>query len=176
MNEDSGSEQDKPPKEVKMESISLIDSVPEDDEEEDDQDDSKLEQHERVLKMCQKYLKAYPFSMFKKKFVNNLHEDRDTYRVRLYLLTAQNLTPTGVFLDVKSQLAGMTALSAANPYPVVTINDMKTGKEENDRDMFQELELSPQIHRVYEFGYITFPQEWKLEISIMDRAFLPIAD
>ena len=74
--------------------------------------------------------------MFKQRFVDNLQKDTASYRVRLYLLTAQNLTPTGVYLDVKSQLAGMTALSAANPYPVVTINGKKTGKEENDRDRF----------------------------------------
>ena len=49
-----------------------------------------------------------------------LNEDREKYVVRVYLIDAQNLAATGTVIDWKSALAGMTALSSANPYPVIT--------------------------------------------------------
>jgi len=52
-----------------------------------------------------------------------LYEDQGNYKVRVYVVTAQNLTATGVSLDLKSRLAGMTALSQANPYPELLIGD-----------------------------------------------------
>lgn len=62
-------------------------------------------------------------------------------------MTAQNLSATGTVIDVKSKLAGMTAKSSANPYPVVLIN---TGEDEskitriyNDKDSYIENELNP---------------------------------
>jgi hypothetical protein len=48
-----------------------------------------------------------------------LKEDVGNLKVRLYLISAQNLTATGTKIDLKSRLAGMTALTTANPYPVI---------------------------------------------------------
>lgn len=136
--EEEAKEKDK--KKEKVPDISLDDSPPE--EEEDDggtqkKEEKKKEKYEEVLETCQKLLKECPYSMFKTRVLKNMQADASkTYRVRLYLLTAQNLTATGVYLDWKSRIAGMTALSAANPYPVVSINNGVTGKLENDRDAF----------------------------------------
>lgn len=52
-----------------------------------------------------------------------LIQDIQSYKIRVYLISAQNLTATGTVIDMKSRLAGMTALSTANPYPVVTIGN-----------------------------------------------------
>ena len=61
--------------------------------------------------------------MFNTKYLQKLNEDRQSYKVRIYLLSCQNLTATGVALDIKSRMAGMTALSTATPFPVLKIGD-----------------------------------------------------
>lgn len=55
--------------------------------------------------------------------------DYESYRVRVYLISAQNLTATGSKLDVKSRMAGMTAMCVANPYPVLTLGDGRNNDE-----------------------------------------------
>lgn len=52
-------------------------------------------------------------------------------------------------IDLKSRLAGMTALSNANPYPVITVgegkNDAETGqiKKISERDNYMAGDLNP---------------------------------
>jgi hypothetical protein len=52
-------------------------------------------------------------------------------------------------LDVKSRLAGMTALSSANPYPILTLGDginnekTRTVKSVNDREEAMMGSLNP---------------------------------
>ena len=52
-------------------------------------------------------------------------------------------------IDVKSKLAGMTAKSSANPYPVVMINngdsDAKHTRLFFERDSYKENDLNPQF-------------------------------
>ena len=61
----------------------------------------------------------FPFKMIEEPYLDKLVNDSQTYTVRVYLISAQNLTATGVALDIKSRMAGMTALCTANPYPVI---------------------------------------------------------
>jgi hypothetical protein len=51
-------------------------------------------------------------------------------------------------IDLKSQMAGMTAMCTANPYPIITVGDgnatnSKIIKKTIDREAFIEAELNP---------------------------------
>jgi hypothetical protein len=65
----------------------------------------------------------FPFDIMKEKYLNVLLKNRQSYKIRVYLLTAQNLTATGTVIDLKSYLAGMTALCTATPFPVIKVGD-----------------------------------------------------
>ena len=88
--------------------------------------------------------------------MNILAQERSPMKVRVYLISAQNLTATGVKIDLKSKLAGFTALSTANPYPVVQVGDgraanQKQVKSFNDRDIVNfDGELNPKIFKMWE--------------------------
>lgn len=56
-------------------------------------------------------------------YLKNLAKECANYRTRIYLISAQNLTATGTLIDAKSQMAGMTALSTANPYVIVKVGN-----------------------------------------------------
>ena len=101
----------------------------------------------------------------------------------MYLIAAQNLSATGVSLDWKSRLAGMTSLSTANPYVIISTGGGKkterenqfANKEWNDRENSFDKNLSPRFFKVYEMT-TQFPEDWKLEIKIMDKATFSAAD
>lgn len=110
--------------------------------------------YERVKLKCEAINDKYKFDILKENFMKLLKEDADktNYKVRVYLISAQNLTASGVMLDMKSRLAGMTALSSANPYPIVKVGDglnqdgdkgPKTQKSQNDRVDAKMGELNP---------------------------------
>ena len=90
---------------------------------------------ERIINLLNLIKDDYPFDILAPangaEYLRILNDDFQTYKIRVYLVTAQNLTATGTVIDLKSRLAGMTALSSANPYPVITIgegkNDTETG-------------------------------------------------
>lgn len=46
-----------------------------------------------------------------------------SFKVRVYLLTCQNLSAVESSIDLKSRLAGMMALCSADPYPVLVVGD-----------------------------------------------------
>ena len=76
----------------------------------------------------------------------------------------------------------MTALSVANPYPVVSINDgfnpdkdNKQIKQHMDRDKAVEGSLNPQFFQCWELDAI-FPQDWKLELAIKDKGMFEFSD
>lgn len=83
-------------------------------------------------------------------FLDILVKDIMNYKVRVYLISAQNLTATGTVIDMKSRLAGMTALSTANPFPVITIGDgvwseeTKLIKKVGNEEMYKADTLNPQ--------------------------------
>ena len=68
----------------------------------------------------------------------------------------------------------MTALCTANPYPVLKIGDGLNDNEKNikksirDRERCMTNNLSPVFFRIYELD-ANFPQDWKLQIDIMDK-------
>jgi len=74
----------------------------------------------------------------------------------------------------------MTALSTANPYPILTVGDGITPPESkikkiNDRERSMDGELNPCFFRTYEL-YANFPEDWKLELSIMDKGAFEAVD
>ena len=75
------------------------------------------------MKIANEIAEEFPFNILAKDngpdYLKVLNLDSQTYKIRVYLLTAQNLTATGTVIDWKSRLAGMTALCTANPFPVV---------------------------------------------------------
>lgn len=111
-----------------------------------------------------------------------LQKDLKTnYRVRVYIISCQNLSAMSSVIDLKSRLAGMTALCTANPYPVITVGDGNNDNEERLMGNKQSLkkydgyeravedELSPQFLMMQELD-MQLPKDWKLEISIYDKS------
>lgn len=93
---------------------------------------------------------------FKKKeiknmYLNTLSTECANYKVRVYLISAQNLTATGTTIDFKSWLAGMNALSTAEPYSVIKVGDGTNSKETGEiryvsnREHAQPAELNPKL-------------------------------
>jgi len=82
---------------------------------------------------------------------------------------------------VKSKLTGYDALCTANPYPVIQVGDGKNNileqrvKSVNERDKEIANSLNPQFFRVWEFDMF-LPEDWRLELQIMDKAGLAFMD
>ena len=94
---------------------------------------------------------------------------KPSYKVRVYLLTCQNLSATESYVDFKARLAGYQALCSADPYPVIKVGDgvnntlKQKVKSINERDKNINQSLNPKFFRTYEFD-ATFPEDWKLEL------------
>lgn len=84
---------------------------------------------EKINAICSEVAADFPFDVFVLQYLEHLTMDCVSYRVRVYLISAQNLTATGSKLDVKSRLAGMTAMCVANPYPALTLGDGRNDDE-----------------------------------------------
>jgi hypothetical protein len=110
-----------------------------------------------------------------------LNNDRQSYKIRVYLISAQNLTASGVMIDLKSRLAGATALSSANPYPIVSVGDginnsgRRILKSVNEREESMDGDLNPRFFRTYELDAI-FPEDWKLEVAIWNKGIISYTD
>jgi hypothetical protein len=110
-----------------------------------------------------------------------LNKDTGNYKVRVYLISASNLTATGVVIDWKSRLAGMTALCTANPYCVLKCGDgfnnpeTRNVKVMNERDNSFKNELNPKFFKSFEMDVI-FPEDWKLEVAIYDKTLMEYTD
>lgn len=175
--EEQEADKDKKKKKKKEPELSLSDSEPSESEEEEvDKNGKKVEKkrekHEQVFETCRKIYKHNKFNIHKPAFLKDLTHDRAGYMVRLYLLTCQNLSATCTQIGVKEAMAGMTALSIANPYPVLQIGAHKTV---NERDKYMPMELNPQWFRYYELE-CHLPEDWRFEIAIWDRSAFAIAD
>jgi len=55
--------------------------------------------------------------------MKTLIDNHLSFKVRVYLLTCQNLSAVESSIDLKSRLAGMMALCSADPYPVLVVGD-----------------------------------------------------
>ena len=77
----------------------------------------------------------------------------------------------------------MTSLSTADPYVIVKAGGGEASvppgsyavKEWNDRENAFNKNLSPRFFKIYELT-VQFPEDWKLEIMIMDKAIVEFAD
>jgi len=65
----------------------------------------------------------YPFDITKKLYMDWLINNKTSYKVRVYLLTCQNLSAIDSSIEIKSRLAGMQALCSADPFPVIMVGD-----------------------------------------------------
>ena len=75
---------------------------------------------------------------------------KKSYKVRVYVISGQNLSAMNNVIDLKSKLAGMTALCTANPYVTIKIGDgigedRRKVKEIKDRDRAMMGELNPEF-------------------------------
>jgi len=74
-----------------------------------------------------------PFDISEEECLQVLQNNQtQKYRVRVYIISAQNLSAMTNVIDLKSYLAGMTALCTANPYCVITVGD---GNKNNENRM-----------------------------------------
>lgn len=69
--------------------------------------------------------KEYGFNFFDDTYIDRLIHSYKEYqfKVRVYLLSGQNLSAMASSIDLKSKLAGMTAMCTANPFFVLTVGD-----------------------------------------------------
>jgi hypothetical protein len=107
--------------------------------------------------------------------MQGLVNDSKEFKIRVYLITAQNLSAMSSVIDFKSRMAGMTAMCTANPYPVIQVGDNVPDKGRanlvkmiQDKDSVKTGDLSPEFLKIYELDAI-MPEDWKLTISIMDN-------
>lgn len=84
-------------------------------------------------------------------YLTNLAKECASYKVRVYLVAAQNLTATSVVVDLKSRLAGMSALCSAEPYSVIKVGDGENSADTGEirlisgRENSQPGELNPKF-------------------------------
>ena len=101
-----------------------------DDEDDEDEERDKLEpidnenRNEKIQKLMHKIARECPFELHRQEYMDILTRDHnEAFKVRLYLINCQNLSAMGSVIDLKSRLAGMTAMCTAYPYPSVTVGD-----------------------------------------------------
>lgn len=122
-----------------------------------------------------------PFDLSDKYFMRYLMADmQKNFKVRVYIISGQNLSAMNSVIDLKSKWAGMNALCTANPYVVIKIGsqdpkDPKKQKGIKDREKAFQGELNPEFLSPYEFD-VEFPQDQKLEIAIYDKQNRPYSD
>ena len=155
------------------------------EKEEEIKNKEKLEQDkERELRMAlgsnskpsEEILYLYKFDPFKEKYLKTITNPSGDFKIRVYILTCQNLCAVDNFVGggIANRLAGDYALSSADPYPMVKIgngeNDSRTKKVKKYDDSTQSLDktLNPQFYRSYELD-ATFPDDWELTIEIFDK-------
>ena len=76
---------------------------------------------ELQLTLEQKIFEKYDFNPLKPEILAYLLKPNVQYKVRVYLLSCQNLSATDSAVSFAGKLAGVKALSSADPYPVITI-------------------------------------------------------
>jgi hypothetical protein len=79
-----------------------------------------------------KISKDLVFKIHEEKFMRALTDQyNDWYKVRIYLLSGQNISAMNNLIDYKSYLAGMYAMCTSNPYPWIKIGE---GNSNNNVD------------------------------------------
>ena len=136
-------------------------SSEEESDEEEKQDKKESNENEPLYEKIAKFFTTLryecdtEFLVTDEKCMELLQQDNNLYKVRVYLVSAQNLSAQNAVIDLKSKLAGMTALCTANPYPIITIGEkgMKNTilvKSINEREKAKEADLSPEFHQFWE--------------------------
>eukprot|EP01017_Pseudomicrothorax_dubius_P008779 TRINITY_DN12906_c0_g1_i2.p1 TRINITY_DN12906_c0_g1~~TRINITY_DN12906_c0_g1_i2.p1 ORF type:complete len:474 (-),score=109.87 TRINITY_DN12906_c0_g1_i2:120-1541(-) len=95
--------------------------------------------------------------------------------VRLYLLRGMNLSAQSNETDIGPMLAGMSALSSADPLPEIILGDGDTSDENVKRNLdelrMQPRTLNPNFYAVYTFKAF-MPNDWKLEIRLLNKGLM----
>jgi hypothetical protein len=128
----------------------------------------------KVKSLMEDIAKVVPFDLTQQSFLDQLYLDNQKpFKVRVYIISGQNLSAMSNVIDLKSALAGMSALCTANPYVVVKIGGgtgqgKKKCKEIRDREKAFVGELNPEFLQCYELD-VELPHDSKLEIAIYDK-------
>lgn len=62
------------------------------------------------------------FDVLDKKYFDTVtRNEKQEFKVRIYLISCQNLAAVDSFVEWNNRLAGDGALSSANPYPVIKL-------------------------------------------------------
>ena len=97
-------------------------------------------------------------------------------KVRVYLYRGLNLAAQSDNVEIGNRLAGLSALCSADTYPSFKIGQGDSGgfdltKIIEDKANVVKQTLDPGYFRSYELD-ATFPNDWKLVISIMNSGFM----
>jgi hypothetical protein len=93
---------------------------------------SNKENQEMQLLLCKIIFKQlfdleisekFPYDITSERFMNAIIENHLSFKVRVYLLTCQNLSAVESNIDLRSRLAGYKALCSADPFPVLKVGD-----------------------------------------------------
>ena len=143
-----------------------MDDIPLEDDDEDEEN--------KELRALLAIQVRFPFDLSIDRFLKYTVSQLATFKIRVYLLTCQNLSAVDSKIDLKARLAGLTALCSANPFPVIIVGDGRNDTQAqkikfiSDRDKEIQSDLNPKFFRSYEFD-ATFPEDWRLEIQIYDK-------
>lgn len=129
-----------------------------------------------MLKRQEEIEEEHYYDFFDELYIHRLVETYKDYsfKIRVYLLSGQNLSAMSNSIDLKSRLAGMSAMCTANPFAQLQVGD----GQNNDREKLQkkmdtkadviEDDLNPEFLRMCELD-ARLPEDWKLTIEIMDK-------
>lgn len=151
------------------------------DDNQDESQENAEEEEDKEKAVLVRVSKQYPFDITHERFLKLLLSNVTHFKVRLYLLTCQNLSAIDSHIELKSKLAGLKALCSADPFPVISVGDGVNNQAEqkvkyiNERDREVSQDLNPKFYRHYEFD-ANFPDDWKLEIKIYDKGSLAYTD
>ena len=150
------------------------------DKEDDKPGGGGSEKAEKIDKAMFRIRDDCPFKLEEPEYMQALMDDsQNHFKIRVYILSCQNLSAMNSVIDIKSRLAGMNAMCTANPYPVITIGDgensNKMFKKKNDRESVINEDLNPEFLKTYELD-ARMPEDWKLEIALWDKTNIESLD
>lgn len=141
----------------------------------DGEDKNNMPLHEQINEKMLKLSRQYPFLMLEPDYMKVLWQSYEVYyKVRVYLLSGQNISAMSNEIDMKSRLAGMSAMCTANPFPVLKTGDgvnddiLRLNKSIYDIDATMEGNLNPEFLKIYELD-AKLPEDWQLDVAIYDK-------
>jgi hypothetical protein len=82
--------------------------------------------------------KEYLFDILKKSYLNSIVDQICEFKVRVYIISCQNLSAGKSYVEFRNLLAGDRALCTANPYPVIKIGSRSRNNERRNLKIINE--------------------------------------